>query len=149
MPLQIVVSAIIFNLVNGYINGRYLFELSDGYPNEWLTDLRFLLGASLFIIGYVINRHADWMLRSLRKPGESGYKIPQGGLYRWISCPNYLGEMMTWIGWAVATWSFPALAFAVWTVANLAPRSWSHHQWYRARFADYPLERRALLPCIW
>lgn len=149
MSLLIVVSAIIFNLVNGYINGRYVFELSGGYPDEWLTDLRFLLGASLFVIGYIINRQADWVLRGLRKPGESGYGIPHGGLYRWISCPNYLGEIVTWIGWALATWSLPALAFATWTVANLAPRALSHHKWYRAHFVSYPRERRALLPWLW
>lgn len=149
MPLRIVVSAIFFNCVNGYINGRYLFALSGGYPDEWLTDLRFLLGASLFIIGYIINRHADWILRSLRKPGASGYRIPYNGLFRWISCPNYFGEILTWIGWAVATWSLPGLVFAVWTVANLAPRSWSHHKWYQAHFANYPSGRRALLPWLW
>lgn len=149
MPSRIVVSALFFNSVNGYINGRYLFEFSGGYPNEWLTDLRFVPGASLFIIGYIINRHADWILRNLRKSGESGYRTPHGGLFRWISCPNYFGEILTWIGWAVATWSFPGLAFAVWTVANLAPRSWSHHKWYRAHFVDYPPGRKALLPWLW
>jgi len=149
MPLYIVVSGCLFNSVNGYLNGRYLFEFSGGYPNEWLTNLRFLLGASLFTIGYIINRHADWILRGLRKPGESGYNIPYGGLYRWISCPNYLGELLIWIGWAVATWSFPGLAFAVWTAANLVPRAWSHHKWYRVHFDDYPSERKALFPLLW
>ncbi len=28
----------------------------------------------------------------LREPGENGYKIPHGGGYRFISCPNYLGD---------------------------------------------------------
>ena len=31
----------------------------------------------------------DAVLRRLRQPGESGYQIPRGGLYRFISCPNY------------------------------------------------------------
>lgn len=149
MPFHVVVLAFLFNLVNGYLNGRYLFEFSGGYPNEWLIGLPFLFGASLFIIGYTINRHADWVLRSLREPGESGYRIPHGGLYRWISCPNYFGEIMEWTGWALATWSLAGLAFAVWTVANLAPRCWSHHKWYRAHFDNYPPERKALLPWLW
>jgi len=77
-------------------------------------------------------------LHNLRAPGETAYKIPQTGFYRWISCPNYLGEIVVWSGWALATWSLPGLAFAVWTVANLAPRARSNHRWYQDNFSDYP-----------
>ena len=38
---------------------------------------------------------------------------------------------------------------AVWTFANLAPRARSHHAWYHASFAEYPAERKALVPWIW
>lgn len=35
-----------------------------------------------------------------------------------------------WAGWAVAAYpSLPAIAFAVFTFANLAPRGWRHHLW--------------------
>ena len=95
------------------------------------------------------NRQADHTLRSLRRPGKSGYRIPHGGLYRWVSCPNYLGEIVEWTGWAVMTWSLAGLSFAVWAAANLAPRAWAHHAWYRKYFAEYPPERRALLPGLW
>lgn len=100
-------------------------------------------------MGFVINRAADRTLRSLRGPGETGYKIPQGGLYRWISCPNYLGEIVEWVGWAIATWSLPGLLFAVWTAANLIPRARAHHIWYHEQFNNYPVERRALIPGLW
>lgn len=149
MPVAIVACALLFNLVNGYLNGRYLFELSGGYPDDWLRSWRFGLGVALFVVGYAINRQADWTLRNLRPTGGGGYAIPHGGLFRWVSCPNYLGELVLWIGWAVATWSLPGLSFAVWTAANLVPRSRSHHCWYRMRFPDYPRERRALVPGLW
>ena len=32
----------------------------------------------LFVFGMVVNIHSDHILRNLRKPGETGYKIPQG-----------------------------------------------------------------------
>ena len=108
-----------------------------------------MAGAALFLVGFGINLWADNTLRGLRHPGETGYKIPYGGLYRYISCPNYFGEIIEWIGWALATWSLPGLAFAVWTIANLAPRAWSHHQWYIKRFSEYPRERKALIPGVW
>jgi steroid 5-alpha reductase family enzyme len=135
--------------LNSYVNGWYLFTLSGGYPNRWLTDPRFVVGLLLFLTGFTINRQADRTLRHLRQCDACGYAIPYGGLYRWISCPNYLGEIVEWSGWALATWSLPGLAFAVWTAANLAPRAHSHHLWYREHFEDYPPQRKALLPGLW
>jgi 3-oxo-5-alpha-steroid 4-dehydrogenase 1 len=149
MPVVVISLGILFNGVNAYLNGRYIFTFSAGYANQWLADPRFVSGVVLFLIGFVINRQADHTLRNLRKPGESDYKVPYGGLYRWISCPNYLGEILTWIGWAVATWSLPGLSFAVWTIANLVPRARAHHAWYRAHFSDYPTQRKALVPGVW
>jgi 3-oxo-5-alpha-steroid 4-dehydrogenase 1 len=149
MPLSIVGFGLFFNVVNGYINGRYIFTFSTGYDNGWLEDPRFIAGVLLFIVGFVINRRADRVLHDLRRPGESGYRIPYGGLYRWISCPNYFGEVTIWIGWALATWSLPGLAFATWTLANLVPRARANHAWYKENFPDYPPERRTFLPGIW
>jgi len=141
--------AITFNLMNAFLNGRYVFTLSTQYTTHWLVDPRFICGIALFVIGYLINRSSDSILRNLRAPGETGYKIPQTGLYRWISSPNYFGEIIVWSGWALATWSLPGLAFAVWTFANLAPRARSNHKWYRETFPDYPESRKALLPGLW
>jgi hypothetical protein len=149
MPLSIAGMGFFFNVVDGYLNGRYIFAFSGGYPTRWLVDPRFVAGLAVFVAGFVVNRHSDELLRRLRRPGESGYSIPHGGLYRWVSCPNYLGEIVEWFGWALATWSLPGLAFAVWTAANLAPRAWAHHRWYRRHFPDYPPQRKALLPGLW
>ena len=149
MPLGVVAMGFFFNIMNGYLNGRYIFGFSGGYDNSWLADPRFIVGVLLFITGYVINRQADQALRDLRKPGESGYKISYSRFYRWVSSPNYLGEITIWMGWALATWSLPGLAFAFWTVANLLPRARANHAWYRRNFSDYPPERKALLPKIW
>lgn len=149
MPLSVAAMGFFFNLVDGYLNGRYIFSFSGGYPTSWLYDPRFLAGLALFVAGFVVNRQSDEILRRLRRPGESGYSIPYGGMFRWVSCPNYLGEIVEWFGWALLTWSLPGLAFAVWTAANLAPRAWAHHRWYRERFPDYPSGRKALLPGLW
>lgn len=144
--LTTVVMAVFFNSVNVYLNGRWLFFLGPRLDSTWFADARFILGAGLFAAGFVICKHSDALLRALRSPGEDGYKIPRGGWFRWVSCPNYLGEIIEWCGWAVLTWSLAGLSFAAWTVANLAPRAYQHHRWYRRQFPDYPPERRALLP---
>jgi protein-S-isoprenylcysteine O-methyltransferase Ste14 len=147
MPLLITVLGIGFNTLNAYTNARWIGHLGS-YEVAWLTDPRFLAGATVFLAGWLGNLHSDAILRNLRKPGETGYTIPRGGLYRWISAPNYLCEILEWTGWAVATWSTAGLAFAVYTAANLGPRALSHHVWYREQFANYPPERKALLPYL-
>jgi protein-S-isoprenylcysteine O-methyltransferase Ste14 len=149
MPIVVIYLGFAFNIGNSYANGHYIFTHSGGYPSSWMLDYRFLTGMSLFIAGFIINRWADLKLRELRKPGEVIYKIPDGGLFNWISCPNYLGEIIEWTGWALATWCLPGLAFAVWTFANLAPRARSHHTWYHTNFPEYPRQRKALIPWVW
>lgn len=147
MPLAIAGVGALFNTWNAYVNGRWVGQY-HAYDAAWLHDPRFVLGTLLFLVGFALNQHSDAILRALRAPGGSGYSVPMGGLYRWVSCPNYLGEILTWSGWALATWSMPGLAFLLYTIANLAPRALAHHRWYRATFADYPGERRALVPWI-
>jgi 3-oxo-5-alpha-steroid 4-dehydrogenase 1 len=149
LPVAVITLGFIFNAVNGYLNGRYVFTFSEGYSGSWLSDPRFVLGVLLFAIGFVINRESDLILRNLRRPGESGYRIARNGLYRWVSCPNYLGEIIIWTGWALATWSTAGLSFALWTAANLIPRARAHHIWYRKNFPDYPPDRKTLVPGIW
>jgi protein-S-isoprenylcysteine O-methyltransferase Ste14 len=148
MPVMIMGSAVLFNLVNGSMQGSYLFNLSGGYATDWLLDPRFIGGLILFVTGYAVHAKSDAILRKLRKPGEAGYKIPTGGLYRYISCPNYFGEMIEWCGFALATWSISGAAFAFWTAANLLPRALMHHRWYHEKFADYPAERKAVIPFV-
>jgi protein-S-isoprenylcysteine O-methyltransferase Ste14 len=149
MPVMVIGLGFLFNAVNSYLNGRYIFTFSSGYPDSWLSDPRFIIGVLIFVLGFIINRDSDLILRSLRQPGEYGYRIANRGLFRWISCPNYLGEILIWTGWAVATWSLAGLSFAVWTAANLVPRARAHHHWYRETFPNYPVNRHALIPGIW
>lgn len=148
MPLVIMLNAILFNLMNAGLNGYYLAELSD--PNQYdvsfLTAPTTIIGASLFIIGMGINWKADHILIHLRKPGETGYKIPRGWLFEYISSPNLFGEVIEWTGFAIMAWNLPALTFMVWTYANLVPRAKNHHDWYHQKFPNYPKDRKIIFP---
>ncbi len=148
MPVTVALMAALFNVINGYLNGRWLFSHGPSLTPAWLADPRFVLGAALFAAGFALNLRADSILARLRQPGESEYRIPRGGPFRLVSCPNYLGEIVEWCGWALLTWSPAGAAFALWTAANLVPRARAHHRWYRERFPDYPPERRAVIPFV-
>ena len=148
MPLSVVIIAVIFNTVNCLLNGIWLFDLSGGYELSWVTDPRFIVGVVIFFFGMILNIKSDDILFSLRGDGSTGYKIPRGGLFEKVSSPNYLGEIIEWIGFAIATWSLAGFTFAIWTFCNLAPRAFAHHRWYKEEFSDYPEDRKALIPFV-
>jgi steroid 5-alpha reductase family enzyme len=147
MALSIAGMAIAFNCLNAYVNARWISQFG-AYENSWLLDPRFIAGVSVFMLGFGINLKADQILIELRKPGETGYKVPRGWLYEYVTCPNYLGEILEWLGFALATWSLAATAFALYTAANVGPRAFANHRWYRERFPDYPKHRKALFPFL-
>lgn len=147
MPVVIVLSAVFFNIMNGFSFGYYFSHFAN-YTIEWLTSGYFIAGTLIFFTGMLINWKADDILIHLRKPQESGYKIPQGWLFEKISCPNLFGELVEWFGFAILCRNLPALTFFIWTAANLIPRALSHHKWYKEKFSDYPLERKAVIPFL-
>ena len=149
MPVSVTAMAFLFNVMNGYLQGRGIFTLGPVRGLEWFADPRFIVGVLLFLGGYALNQQSDLILRRLRAPGESGYRIPFGGAFGLVSCPNYFGELIEWLGWAMLTWSPAGLVFFLWTAANLLPRARSHHRWYGERFPDYPGERKAVIPWIY
>ncbi|XP_041612704.1 3-oxo-5-alpha-steroid 4-dehydrogenase 2 isoform X2 [Vulpes vulpes] len=90
-PVVFLVRGFIFCAGNGLLQGYYLIYCAE-YPAEWYMDVRFSLGIFLFILGMGINIHSDYILRQLRKPGEVTYRIPQGGLFTYVSGANFLGS---------------------------------------------------------
>lgn len=147
IPVAIVFMGATFNIINSLLQGTTLYMSGPKYGPDWAYDPRFIIGVILFIAGYVLNRHADSVLSRLRKENR-GYAIPNDKAFQFVSCPNYLGEIIEWVGWAIATWTWAGLAFAIWTFANLAPRAVAHHRWYLKTFPNYPRKRKALLPWL-
>ncbi|XP_052091054.1 3-oxo-5-alpha-steroid 4-dehydrogenase 1-like [Mytilus californianus] len=147
LPLYMVVLAFMFCLFNGYLQSGYLLYSAE-YRDEWITCPQLIIGLVMFISGLGINIHSDHILRNLRKPGETGYKIPKGGMFDYISGANFFGEILEWWGFAVACNSLPALAFAISTSCNLGPRAVHHHRWYKKKFEEYPRCRKAIIPFL-
>ncbi len=148
VALSGVMFGVVFNSLNGFLNG-YAFAHAEHLADpSWLTSPYFIIGIILMVVGVSINIHSDRTLKKLRAPGETGYKIPHGGMYRFISVPNYFGEIVEWTGLAIASCTPASLAFLVFTIANLFPRALAHHKWYHEKFEDYPKDRKAIIPFI-
>ncbi|XP_024434305.2 3-oxo-5-alpha-steroid 4-dehydrogenase 1 isoform X2 [Desmodus rotundus] len=146
-PLYSCVLAFVFCTYNGYLQSRYLSQYAE-YADDWVTDPRFLTGFALWLVGMLINIHSDHILRNLRQPGETGYKIPRGGLFEYVSAANYFGELVEWCGYGLASWSVQGGAFALFTFCVLLPRAQEHHRWYLQKFEDYPKFRKILIPFL-
>ena len=153
MPVLIMLMGMIFNTANSYFIGAWLFKYApDGtYTMEWLASPQFIIGTLLFITGMVINLDSDYVIRHLRKPGDTRHYIPRKGLYKYVTSANYFGELTEWIGYAILTWSPAGLLFALWTLANLAPRAKSLTEKYEEEFGDEyrNLHKKNLIPFIW
>lgn len=153
MPLAVMLLGVIFNTVNSYMIGGWLFYVApvDYYGVSWLWSPLFILGSLVFFAGMAINLQSDHIIRNLRKPGDTRHYIPRGGMFRYVASANYLGEFVEWIGYAVMTWSLGGLAFAVWTFANLAPRAMKIHKRYEQEFGEeyIKLHRRYIIPFIY
>ncbi|MCY4044020.1 MAG: DUF1295 domain-containing protein, partial [Cellvibrionales bacterium] len=121
--------------------------------NEWFTDPRFIIGMAIYAFGYLMNLHSDNIIRNLRSKkevaeGTKVYRIPQGGLFKYVSCPSYFTELLSFLGFAIATWSVGALFVLGVSAANLIPRAFQSHQWYKDKFDDYPKDRKVIIPGI-
>ncbi|XP_033000296.1 3-oxo-5-alpha-steroid 4-dehydrogenase 2 [Lacerta agilis] len=146
-PLETLFFGVLFCIFNGFLQGYYMIYCAE-YPDDWCNDIRFTSGLLLFLFGMGVNIHSDLILRQLRKPGELTYKIPQGGLFAYVSGANFFGEILEWFGYAIATWCLPAFAFALFTLCFVGPRAYHHHRYYHKRFTGYPRSRKALIPFI-
>jgi len=148
-PIFLMLIAFAFTTLNSYLQARNLTYLQV-YPSSYLYDIRFLAGIVIFFTGMYINLQSDSILRNLRKPGDTGYKIPKGGMFEYVSGANFFGEILEWSGFALASWSWMGLAIAIVTICNIGPRGYHHHQWYLNKFkGEYPKHRKAVIPFLW
>lgn len=150
MPIVIMLMGATFNIINGFLIGKWLFEYSD-YPSDWFTSPQFIIGTVIFLIGMFINIHSDYIIRHLRQPGDTKHYIPKGGMFKYVSSANYFGEITEWFGFAILTWSIPGALFCLWTFANLAPRAKSLYNKYSEEFGDEftDLKRKKVIPFIY
>jgi 3-oxo-5-alpha-steroid 4-dehydrogenase 1 len=148
IPMLIVLLAFIFNIINGFLNGYWFVHFASEYKSDALVNLRLVAGVIIFISGFAVNKYHDAILIKLRPATGDGYKIPYGGLFKYVSCPNFFGEIISWAGYALVAFNLPALSFLIWTLINLSTRALDHHRWYLKEFAEYDKKRRALVPFL-
>ena len=108
MPAVVVAMGLAFNVVNGLLQGSWLFHLGPARAVRWLLDPRFLAGTALFLAGMTLNWRADAALRRLRAPGCALHSVLErvpvmteaGARTAWVVATNVFIE--TARGWRLA-----------------------------------------------
>ena len=153
MPIAIMLMGVTFNVINGLMQGGGLCWFPNPDFQEgahYLTHWNAICGIALFVVGLAVNWHSDHVIRHLRKPGDTRHYLPQGGMYRYVTSANYLGELMEWVGFALAAATPVAWVFPLWTAANLVPRAHAIHIKYRKEFGNEAVgKRKRILPFIY
>lgn len=152
MPLGIVLMGMVFNTLNALMQGGWIFYLAPSdYYADWFAKPYIYVGVLLFFAGMFINMQSDYIIRHLRKEGDTRHYIPRGGAFRYVSSANYFGELLEWTGFAIASWSWAGVVFVLWTFANLAPRSASLYKRYAKEFGEEftSLGRKRIIPFIY
>ncbi|QRV80913.1 3-oxo-5-alpha-steroid 4-dehydrogenase [Ceratobasidium sp. AG-Ba] len=170
----VLISATLFNLLNGSLNGTWLGVGARTGKISWSTaPTSFYTGMAMFGLGLWGNIWHDEVLLQIRKskdhqPGyKPRYAIPYGGLYSLVSFPNYLCEWFEWTGFSLAATSImtplqqelslghllgisivPPVLFTLVEIAVMLPRAIRGHEWYHQKFDDYPKIRKAVIPFL-
>jgi very-long-chain enoyl-CoA reductase len=109
-------------------------------------------GLALYVYGELANLYTHVVLSNLRPRGTTIRAIPKGFGFNWVTCPNYLFEIVAWIGIALVARSWATVVF-------IAVAWWMMQRWavvrekrYRKEFAGvyrphrYPLTPGLALP---
>ena len=155
-PLEITLMAFIFCFFNAIMINRSVFCLIKDYEQKkfWID---YIFGLITFALGMYINIYSDYSMirqRNSNKDSNNKYIIPRGFMYELISCPNYFGELIEWLGFFILSNSFSGLVFFISTFANLFPRAIQYHQWYKTKFKeDFSTDknlyqRKAIVPFL-
>ena len=146
MSYAVMLSGILFNILNAIMQGYWIFFESFNRNYQvcglsyadvaWLWSPQFIIGTIIFFTGWCINIHSDYVIRHLRKPGDTNHYLPKKGLYKYVTSANYLGEITEWLGFAILTWSLAGLLFFWFSCCNLVPRSNAIYKKYEEEFPD-------------
>ena len=111
-------------------------------------------GVGIFVFSELMNLKAHLDLRNLRPAGTRVRKVPRGILFKYISCPNYLFEILAWVGFTMASQSVAAAAFTVVGAAQMTVWAIQKHKRYLREFDGiegrelYPRSRKILIPFL-
>lgn len=104
-------------------------------------------GLALFVFGEAANASVHRALASLRSPGGTERGIPRCIGSDLVTCPNYMFEVISWLGVLVVSRSWAVAVFLAIGVAQMYRWALGKEAAYRKEFGPrYKKKRYVLLP---
>ncbi len=98
--------------------------------------------------GQALNFYHHLILARLRKSGDTGYHVPERGLFAQVACPHYLFEIVAWLGFAIMSGHIIVFSLVFIMICYLTTRSKNTLIWYRENIPSYPADRKAIVPKV-
>lgn len=134
----------------GFNIAYWVFRPDAAAANENQNPAFLYSGLAVFAFGEMANLNSHLVLRNLRRPGTTERGIPSGFGFNLVTCPNYLFEVISWLGiWLVSTLSWSVLIFTI--VGGMQMMQWAakKERRYRKEFGDkYKRKRHAMIPGV-
>ena len=117
---------------------------------EPVTGGLIVVGVLIFVVGEVGNclSHVHLMRSAERKT------IALGGIFNYVSRPHYLFEILSWLGFALTSFTLPTLLFFLMNTTVLLIRGYRRHAKYREldikqeKDTMYCRKRKAIIPFL-
>ncbi|CAL7948830.1 unnamed protein product [Xylocopa violacea] len=113
-----------------------------------------LLCALTFISSSYVQLRANIVLSNLRKDKDEKinraiYKIPHGGLFKYVSGALNITEIIIYVILSIILWQSSTFHYVtIWVIINQVCTAVLTHEWYVQTFQNYPKSRKILLPYI-
>lgn len=120
---------------------------ATGPPNNALIAA----GLALYGAGELLNMQTHLTLRDLRPAATTQRGIPQGWLFDLVTCPNYLTEIISWVGiYLLSGFNWSVLLFIAVAGGQMALWAKKKEARYRKEFgARYHKKSFCMIPGIW
>ncbi|KAM5355575.1 hypothetical protein ACJ41O_002221 [Fusarium nematophilum] len=106
-----------------------------------------VVGVLIYLFGEVGNALVHSYLAGLRSTGGTERKIPAGYGFELVTCPNYMFEVLSWVGIIVASRNWTVALFIAIGTAQMFDWAKGKERAYRKEFGDkYKKKRYVILP---
>lgn len=134
----------------GFNIAYWVFRPDAAAATDHPNPILYYGGLALFAFSELANLNTHLVLRNLRRPGTTERGIPTGFGFGAVTCPNYMFEVLAWLGvWMVSWLSWSVIVFTVVGGAQMVSWAGKKERRYRKEFGDlYKRKRFVLLPGI-
>ena len=126
-----------------------LFNRSQSYLVPDIVsnmDHMTILFGTLFIGFELLNMYCHYYLSANRTGTE--YVLPNQILFKYVVCPNYTFEILSWLVFSLCFQSWATLAFAIVGAIQMYQWSLGKYKRYKKIFGDKYKSRKMLIPFV-